>query len=77
MIINVYWMKKDVERVTIQVDKDLIQWIAQQVESREFDNQSAGIRKCIEMARRVYKNATPEEMVRFIHGRNIDESKTK
>jgi hypothetical protein len=46
----------------------------QQVENREFDNRSAGIRKCIEIARRVYENATPEEIVKFIHGKNIEGS---
>jgi Arc/MetJ-type ribon-helix-helix transcriptional regulator len=68
-------MKKDVpKRVTMNIDNDLIQWVEQQVETREFDNQSAGIRKCIEIARRVYENATPEEIVKFIHGKNIEGS---
>lgn len=66
-------MKKNKSgRITMQIDKDLLQWIDEQIKDKQFENHSAGIRRCIEIARRVYKNATPEEMAKFILGRNIE-----
>ena len=56
------------ERLTLMLDKNLLEWIQKQVDNGEFDNQSAGIRRCILIARRVYEQANPEEKVKFILG---------
>ena len=50
-------------------EDDLIQWILWQVKVGEFDNQSAGVRKCILITKRVFENSTPEEFVKFVHGK--------
>lgn len=66
-------MKKSVSmRITMNIDKNLVEWIDDQLEKGEFDNQSAGIRKCIVIAKRVYETSTPEEAVKFIMGKNIE-----
>jgi Arc/MetJ-type ribon-helix-helix transcriptional regulator len=64
-------MKKEQakERVSINIDKSSLKWIQDQINKGEFDNQSAAIRKCITIAKRVYEQANSDEMVRFIHGK--------
>lgn len=56
------------ERISIEIDKNLLNWIGEQIKNGQFDSRSAGIRKCILIAKRVYENATTEEMVKFIIG---------
>lgn len=55
---------------SINIDKDLLDWVEKQVKNKEFDNNSAGIRKCIQITRRLYENADPEDMMKYIHGIN-------
>ena len=63
-------MKKE-KRVTLILDEELNKWIDKQKDNGEFDNQSAGIRKCILIAKRVYERASSEEKVKFILGEDI------
>lgn len=60
-------MKKE-KRLTLMLNKKILEWIHSQEAIGEFDNQSAGIRKCILIAKRVYEKASPEEKVKFILG---------
>ena len=57
------------ERVSLNIDNDLLKWIKEQVNKGEFDSKSSGIRRCISIARRVYERASPEEIVKFVHGK--------
>ncbi len=64
-------MKKEQakERVSINIDESSLKWIQDQINKGEFDNQSSAIRKCISIAKRVYDQANPEEIVKFVHGK--------
>jgi len=64
-------MKKERNRecVSINIDNDLLKWVQEQIDRGEFDNQSSAIRKCISISRRVYERASPEEIVKFVHGK--------
>ena len=57
------------ERVSINIDNDLLKWVQEQINKGEFDNQSSAVRRCISIARRVYEQADPEEIVKFVHGK--------
>lgn len=70
-MINIYSLMKEEGRLTLIINKNMLKWIKEQMELGEFDSQSAGIRKCILIARRVYEKASPDEIVKFIHGRDI------
>lgn len=60
-------MKK--ERYSINIDDDLIKWIGEQINKREFDSRSSAVRRCILIAKRVYEQASPEEIIKFVHGK--------
>ena len=66
--------KSSTERVTLIIDNELIDWIEQQVKDRQFANRSDGIRKCIEIAKRVYENANPEDVMKYINAINTKKS---
>uniref|UniRef100_A0A6M3X5U0 Uncharacterized protein n=1 Tax=viral metagenome TaxID=1070528 RepID=A0A6M3X5U0_9ZZZZ len=55
----------------MKLDDNMLKWIKEQIELGEFDSKSAGIRKCILIARRVYEKASPDEIAKFIHNRDI------
>ena len=60
-------MKK--ERISINIDSNQLKWIKEQINKGEFDNQSSAIRKCIMITKRVYEEAEPEEIMKFVHGK--------
>ena len=60
-------MKK--ERISINIDSSQLKWIKEQINKGEFDNQSSAIRKCIMITKRVYEEADPKEIVKFVHGK--------
>jgi Arc/MetJ-type ribon-helix-helix transcriptional regulator len=51
----------------MKIDDDLLEWMQKQIDKREFNNKSHGIRQCIRIAKRVYEKGTVEEMVKFLH----------
>lgn len=53
----------------MNIDENLLQWMQKQMAEGEFESQSAAIRKCIVIAKRVYENANAEEMKKFLHGK--------
>ena len=59
------------ERASINIDKDQLKWIKKQIEEGEFDSRSSAVRRCIIIAMRVYENASPDELIKFVHGRGI------
>lgn len=69
-------MKKEhsKERVSINIDNNLLKWVQEQINKGEFDNQSSAIRRCILIAKRVYEQASPEEIVKFVHGNQLQKS---
>jgi len=64
-------MKKEhnKERASINLDKKSLEWIQKQINKGEFDNQSSAVRKCILITKRVYEQANPEEIMKFVHGK--------
>jgi Arc/MetJ-type ribon-helix-helix transcriptional regulator len=56
------------EQITIRINKDQLKWIERQIDKGEFESRASGVRRCILIAIRVYENATPEELVKFVHG---------
>jgi len=63
-------MKKE-NRLTLMLNEDMLKWIGKQVDNGEFDNQSAGIRKCILIAKRVFETGDSDELAKFILGKDI------
>jgi len=53
------------------LNEDMLKWIGKQVDNGEFDNQSAGIRKCILIAKRVFETGDSDELAKFILGKDI------
>ena len=54
------------------LNENMFKWIVEQVDNGEFDNQSAGIRKCILIAKRVFETGNSDELAKFIHGKDTD-----
>lgn len=54
------------EHISLDIDKELLQWIDEKVKKKQFDSKSGGIRRCIVIAKKVYEKASPEEKVKFI-----------
>ena len=64
-------MQKE-KRITLILDEELHTWIQKQMDNREFESQSAGIRKCILIAKRVFERGNDTEWAKFIHGKDKD-----
>lgn len=62
-------MKKE-KRITLILDEELNKWMQKQIDRREFENQSAGIRRCILITRRVFETGNSDELAKFIHGKD-------
>lgn len=59
------------EQITIRINKDHLKWIEKQINKGEFESRASGVRRCILIAMRVYENATPDEMIKFIHNMEV------
>lgn len=55
--------------VNITIDNELLDWVKKKIKTKEFSNKSAALRKCIMISKRVYENGTPEEVMKFVHGK--------
>lgn len=59
---------------SINIDKNLLKWVREQINKGEFDNRSSAIRRCISITKRVYEQASPEEIIKFVHGNQLQKS---
>ena len=62
------------EQTTIRINKDQLKWIEKQINQGEFESRASGVRRCILITMRVYENATPDELIKFVH--NLEVKKT-
>lgn len=51
----------------MNIDKELLGWLDEQVKKGNFANRSAGIRRCIRITKKVYEHGTPEEIIKFFN----------
>ena len=53
----------------MNIDKELIQWLDAQRDKGEFESRSAGIRRCIRIAQRLYEKGSNDDIAKYVHGR--------
>ena len=56
------------EPVTMRIDDDLLEWIDS---ISEFGSRSHGIRRCVEITKKLYEESSPEEFVKFTSSKRL------
>lgn len=62
-------MKKR-EHVSMIIDKDLLEWIDK---NPQFNGRSHGVRTCIQIAKRIYDEKNPEDIMKYCVGMKPDQ----
>ena len=65
----------DKEGKSVYLDDKSLKWVDKQVNEGTFDSRSSGIRRCIQIARRIYENGNPNELTKFVIGKKIKNGK--